>query len=83
MNTRTLLALSALLLPLMFASMACDNSQMPAGPDCVGGPGLGPTKGITEPKGTWWTPTSSDKGVQGNWTCNADGSSTFTPGSSK
>ena len=65
----------------MIGSMACDSGQMP-GTQCIAGPGLGPTKGANEPAGTWWTPTDTDKGVQGQWSCNSDGTSTFTPGSS-
>ena len=79
MNTKTILALSALLLPLMFGSMACDDSQMPAS-TCVPGPGKGPAGGITEAPGQWWIPTSSNPGVDGQWACNNDGGSTFTPG---
>lgn len=76
-----MLALSALLLPLMIGAVACSSSQMPSS-TCVGGAGQGPTKGGTEPSNQWWVPTSSDKGVQGTWTCNSDGTSTFTPGAS-
>ena len=71
MNTKTLLALAALLLPLMFASVACDGDKpMP----CVDGPGLG-NPGTSSGD----MDTSKVNLVQGTYKCNGDGTKTFTP----
>ena len=70
MNRKTAILLASLLLPLLFGSLACDNSsptQMP----CVPGPGYGtvPSTGTT----------GGTTVVHGTYTCGPNGEKTFTP----